>query len=190
MCEEEEIQKNCRKEVKVMKECIHENVIKLENHSEQKIKGRNYFFIVTPLCQTSLQKKMLKMEEKKEIYETKKLKNHFKQVCLGLQILHKNKYVHRDLTANNVLFQSDDHLVIMDFGSVDHSCIEINDSRDAFALQELCESHSTISYRAPELLDVPKQIIITEKTGLFYFLFFIDFYFFLKKKKIRFLFIR
>ncbi|NXD63690.1 STK16 kinase, partial [Eolophus roseicapillus] len=87
-------------------------------------------------------------------------------ICRGLQAIHSKGYAHRDLKPTNVLLDEDDRPVLMDLGSMNRARIEVNNSREAMAIQDWAAQRCTISYRAPELFTVPSQCIIDERTDI------------------------
>ena len=67
----------------------------------------------------------------------------FKQIILGLQFIHKNKIVHRDIKLDNILIDLDNKIKICDFG-VSKKIINNNDL--------MFEQCGTPTYIAPEIL--------------------------------------
>lgn len=92
----------------------------------------------------------------------------FLQICRGLEYLHKHEpsWSHRDLKLENVLLDESNIPVLMDFGSTSVSKMCISSRGQALELQEWAAEHCTMSYRSPELFDVPSHIEIDERTDI------------------------
>lgn len=97
----------------------------------------------------------------------------FRGICAGLHVLHRysvngrlHPLAHRDLKPANVLLANDGTAVLMDFGSVTEGRIQIRDRRQATALQDDAAEHSSMPFRAPELLEVASDSCIDERVDI------------------------
>ncbi|WFD21545.1 non-specific serine/threonine protein kinase [Malassezia equina] len=96
----------------------------------------------------------------------------FRDVCEGVQVMHHHDpvLVHRDLKIENVLLATREPLrfKLCDFGS----CMPIlstQPARSAEAMRRLeldLQQHTTMQYRAPEMIDLSRHVPITEKADL------------------------
>lgn len=96
----------------------------------------------------------------------------FRDVCEGVQVLHHLDPVllHRDLKIENVLLSTADppRFKLCDFGS----CIPVLTTlpaRSADAIRRLeldLQQHTTMQYRAPEMVDLRQHVPITEKADI------------------------
>uniref|UniRef100_A0A6I8P5J0 non-specific serine/threonine protein kinase n=1 Tax=Ornithorhynchus anatinus TaxID=9258 RepID=A0A6I8P5J0_ORNAN len=58
-------------------------------------------------------------------------------ICRGLEAIHAQGYAHRDLKPTNILLGETGQPVLMDLGSMNRARIQVDDSRQALALQSL-----------------------------------------------------
>ncbi|XP_038602745.1 serine/threonine-protein kinase 16 isoform X1 [Tachyglossus aculeatus] len=87
-------------------------------------------------------------------------------ICRGLEAIHAQGYAHRDLKPTNILLGETGQPVLMDLGSMNRARIQVDDSRQALALQDWAAQRCTISYRAPELFCVPSHCVVDERTDV------------------------
>ncbi|XP_041489899.1 serine/threonine-protein kinase 16-like [Microtus oregoni] len=87
-------------------------------------------------------------------------------ICRGLEAIHARGYAHRDLKPTNILLGDEGQPVLMDLGSMNQACIQVEGSRQALTLQDWAAQRCTISYRAPELFSVQSLCVIDERTDV------------------------
>eukprot|EP00614_Pseudopedinella_elastica_P006088 CAMPEP_0172598418 /NCGR_PEP_ID=MMETSP1068-20121228/18458_1 /TAXON_ID=35684 /ORGANISM="Pseudopedinella elastica, Strain CCMP716" /LENGTH=262 /DNA_ID=CAMNT_0013398285 /DNA_START=60 /DNA_END=848 /DNA_ORIENTATION=+ len=90
-------------------------------------------------------------------WSTLELLEVFAGVCRGVQALHDHDppWAHRDIKPENVLMGPGGEPQLMDFGSVCPGAVAVRSRAEALLLMDQAAEHSTMSYRAPELFDVP-----------------------------------
>lgn len=96
----------------------------------------------------------------------------FRDVCEGVQVMHHLDpvLVHRDLKIENVLLATKEPLrfKLCDFGSC-MPLLSTQPARSAEAIRRLeldLQQHTTMQYRAPEMIDLRQHVPITEKADL------------------------
>lgn len=105
-------------EVSILQSLKHENVIKVL------FTNLDYAtpYFVMPVAEKTLSKEIKKLKN-----DTKKALKVFLEICLGVDYLHNNKVIHRDLTPENIFILNGERVVISDFGlSREQGTIEAN----------------------------------------------------------------
>ncbi|NWT83905.1 E2AK2 kinase, partial [Lanius ludovicianus] len=112
--------------------------IKYPDSSQNSDKQICCLFIQMEFCeQGTLQKWIEKNGKGRKYYEMAKLK--FLQIVKGVEYIHSEKLIHRDLKPQNIFISHDDKIKIGDFGLV-----------TSVAFETLTEDRGTKSYMAPE----------------------------------------
>ena len=130
--------KNINTEKNILANSNHPFIIKLENAFQTK---KSLYFITQFMHGGELNYHLYK--EKNNYFSEEKAKFYAVEIILGLNYLHKNKCIYRDLKPENVLIDERGHIKLTDFG-----------------LSKLCESFpcktktkcGTPEYIAPEIL--------------------------------------
>ncbi|QGR54247.1 cyclin [Moumouvirus maliensis] len=102
------IDKSMVREIDILTSSNHENIIKMYGFYYDHRRG--YMYIALELMECPLSHKIIKplSDEIKFSY--------IKQLITGVQYLHKNNIMHRDITIDNILISNDGKLKICDFG--------------------------------------------------------------------------
>lgn len=95
-----------------------------------------------------------------------------KGICAGVQAFHSVKpepLAFRDLKPANVLIDDRGEAVLMDLGSVDVARRNIQDRKEAMALQEYCAETCSAPFRPAELFEISTGSVIDERTDIWSF---------------------
>lgn len=84
----------------------------------------------------------------------------------GLMAVHEAGYRHGDFKPANILLKADMTAVITDFGSASKLRVEVNNRHDALAIQEEAALFTTAPFRAPELFNTPNKCVIDGKSDV------------------------
>ncbi|KAL9266395.1 Serine/threonine-protein kinase 16-like protein [Drosera capensis] len=112
------------------------------------------------------------MKEKKESFSVSDILQIFRQLCAGLEHMHKfdPPYAHNDVKPGNVLIThrkgQPPLAILMDFGSARPARRQIRSRTEALQLQEWASEHCSAPYRALELWDCPSHADIDERTDV------------------------
>ena len=108
----EKERKNIEKEVKLLKELKHPNIISYKDSFEDK---DNYYNIVTLFCEGGdMYNKIL--HQNGEYFSEEQILNWMVQILLGLSYVHDQKIIHRDIKPQNIFIQNKYKICIGDFG--------------------------------------------------------------------------
>eukprot|EP00128_Syssomonas_multiformis_P015658 Colp12_sorted_trinity150504_noHs@19507 len=124
------------REIKMLRELHHSNVISLLDVFSHK----QNVSLVFEFCETDLE---VIIKDKSIIFETSDIKSYMLMMLRGIEYLHQNWILHRDMKPNNLLIDHKGVLKITDFGLARY-----HGSPQA----KYTNTVVTIFYRAPELL--------------------------------------
>lgn len=133
-CSAEE-QKKILKEVDILKQLDHPNIIKIYEFFED----TKFMYIIMELAQGG---ELFDKIQNVHHFSERKAAEIFQQVLSGVNYLHKHNIVHRDLKPENILFDGE-ILKIVDFGT----------SRNFDNKKKMKNCHGTPYYIAPEVLN-------------------------------------
>ncbi|KAM3186135.1 hypothetical protein ACTXT7_004921 [Hymenolepis weldensis] len=136
------------REVIILQQLNHENIVRLHGICHKRNNNPNSsrydFFLLFEFCDHDLsglltQKADISLPVRKSIA---------KQLLTGIQYLHSNDILHRDLKASNILIDSSGHLKIADFGLARFAAKSMRkDKRPQYTATVV-----TLWYRPPEVL--------------------------------------
>ncbi|XP_062980335.1 interferon-induced, double-stranded RNA-activated protein kinase isoform X1 [Elgaria multicarinata webbii] len=147
-------EKESEKEVKALKILVHENIVRYYNcwigkdnlpsddstNDNRNASQCNCLFIMTDYCEKGTLKDWLPQESSKGYEDDALIK--FQQIVKGVEFIHKENLIHRDLKPLNIFISKDDKIKIGDFGLVTTG---VDDH-----LMQRTQGKGTVSYMAPE----------------------------------------
>lgn len=100
-------------EISVLKSLNHANVVRYYDSFVEK----EYMCIVMDYCERGdFQRRVKKAKQSNKCFPQAQILDWFVQLALGLQHIHENKVLHRDLKTQNILITKDNRIKIGDFG--------------------------------------------------------------------------
>lgn len=92
----------------------------------------------------------------------------FVQICRGVQHMHNQSppIAHRDIKIENVLIDARGTLKLCDFGSATTRAKAYTTSKEIVEEEELIGKYSTAMYRAPEMSDLYRRLLVNEKVDV------------------------
>ncbi|KAG0567466.1 hypothetical protein M758_7G141500 [Ceratodon purpureus] len=166
------------KEIEVSSLFDHPNLIRLLEHSIITVNspeatwGQEAYLLFPVYRDGTVLDHLTRMQEAKTYFPTITVLHIFQQICAGLKHMHSHDppYAHNDLKPGNVLLTLPKNqppvAVIMDFGSAGPARRELQNRKEAMAVQEWAAQHCTAPYRAPELWDPPSESSLDERTDI------------------------
>ena len=122
-----------------------------EKLSSQKEPPREYLYVAMELCSGGTLKDWLLDTPEREEAVSIKL---FRQICSGVDYIHKQGLIHRDLKPSNLYLSESGCIKIGDFGLVAHAGLSENaEEKGQDDTKELSQHVGTQLYMSPEQLD-------------------------------------
>jgi len=167
ICNDSESLDLVMKEIQVMNLLKgHANVVTLVAHDVFDMGRTKEALLVMEFCEKSL---VSAMESRGTgYYEEKKALLIFRDVCNAVFAMHGQSppIAHRDLKAENILLGLDGAWKLCDFGSTstNHKCFDKPEDRGIE--EDIIRKHTTPAYRAPEMWDLYRREVISEKVDI------------------------
>ncbi|KAI9807268.1 MAG: hypothetical protein M1833_000011 [Piccolia ochrophora] len=144
-----------QEEIAIMKKLHHENLVGLIEVLDDP--GEDSLYMVMEICKKGVIMKV-GVGERADPYDEGCCRSFFRDLILGIEYLHAQGIVHRDIKPDNLLLTSDNVLKIVDFGVSEmfekqsEMLIAKSAGSPAFLAPELCVvKHGNISGRAADI---------------------------------------
>jgi len=129
------------REIRILQQLKHENIVNLIEICRTYSKGKTTFYLVFEFCEHDLAGLLSNVSVKFSMGEVKKV---VQQIFEGLYYIHVNKILHRDMKAANILITKKGVLKLADFGLARAFSIKMENRYTNRVV--------TLWYRPPELL--------------------------------------
>lgn len=143
-----------REEVAIMKKLNHPNLVQLIEVLDDP--EEDSLYMVMEMCKKGVIMKV-GLEERADPYSEETCRHWFRDLILGIEYLHAQGVIHRDIKPDNLLLCDDDVLKVVDFG-VSQMFQESRGMRTAksagspaFLPPELCGKHGDVSGTAADI---------------------------------------
>jgi [calcium/calmodulin-dependent protein kinase] kinase len=167
-----------KEEIAIMKKLNHTNLVSLIEVLDDP--DEDSLYMVMEMCKKGVVMKV-GLDERSDPYDNKCCRTWFRDLILGIEYLHAQGVVHRDIKPDNCLLTEDDVLKIVDFGvsemfEKDQEMLTAKSAGSpAFLPPELCVAkHGDISGKAADIWSMGVTLyclrygrIPFEKTGIF-----------------------
>ncbi|KAI0549442.1 kinase-like domain-containing protein [Xylaria curta] len=144
-----------RAEIAIMKKLHHDNLVALIEVLDDP--EDDSLYMVLEMCKKGVVMK-IDLDQKARPYDSELCRTWFRDLILGIEYLHSQGIIHRDIKPDNLLLTEDDVLKIVDFG-VSEMFEKSNDmmtnksaGSPAFLPPELCQAkHGDVSGKAADI---------------------------------------
>ncbi|XP_054612569.1 AP2-associated protein kinase 1-like isoform X2 [Dunckerocampus dactyliophorus] len=159
----------CKCEIQIMKDLVgHKNIVGYLDSSITAMGSRDVWevFILMDYCKGGQVVNLMNQRLQTGFTEAEVLQI-FCDTCDAVSRLHQRKMpiVHRDLKVENILLHDKGHYVLCDFGSATNKSLSPQ-TEGVAAVEEEIKKYTTLSYRAPEMVNLYNNKIITTKADI------------------------
>ncbi|XP_069003272.1 AP2-associated protein kinase 1-like [Embiotoca jacksoni] len=159
----------CKREIQIMKDLVgHKNIVGYLDSSITAMGSRDVWevFILMDYCKGGQVVNLMNQRLQTGFSETEVLQI-FCDTCDAVSRLHQRKapIIHRDLKVENILLHDKGHYVLCDFGSATNK-FQSPQTEGVAAVEEEIKKYTTLSYRAPEMVNLYNNKIITTKADI------------------------
>ncbi|KAI1384687.1 Pkinase-domain-containing protein [Hypoxylon trugodes] len=144
-----------REEIAIMKKLNHPNLVQLIEVLDDP--ENDSLYMVLEMCKKGVVMKV-GLDEQADPYDDERCRYWFRDLILGIEYLHAQGVVHRDIKPDNLLLTEDDVLKIVDFGvsemfeKPDAMMTSKSAGSPAFLPPELCQArHGDVSGKAADV---------------------------------------
>ncbi|KAK5615519.1 hypothetical protein CRENBAI_026120 [Crenichthys baileyi] len=159
----------CKREIQIMKDLVgHKNIVGYLDSSITAMGSRDVWevLILMDYCKGGQVVNLMNQRLQTGFTESEVLQI-FCDTCDAVSRLHQRKapIIHRDLKVENILLHDKGHYVLCDFGSATNN-FQNPQTEGVAAVEEEIKKYTTLSYRAPEMVNLYNNMIITTKADI------------------------
>ncbi|XP_068562133.1 AP2-associated protein kinase 1-like isoform X1 [Cebidichthys violaceus] len=159
----------CKCEIQIMKDLVgHKNIVGYLDSSITAMGSRDVWevLILMDYCKGGQVVNLMNQRLQTGFTEAEVLQI-FCDTCDAVSRLHQRKtpIIHRDLKVENILLHDKGHYVLCDFGSATNK-FQSPQTEGVAVVEEEIKKYTTLSYRAPEMVNLYNNKIITTKADV------------------------
>ncbi|XP_031433156.1 AP2-associated protein kinase 1 isoform X2 [Clupea harengus] len=159
----------CKREIQIMKDLVgHKNIVGYLDSSITAVGGGDVWevLILMDYCRGGQVVNLMNQRLQTGFSEQEALQI-FCDTCEAVACLHqcKNPIIHRDLKVENILLHDRGHYVLCDFGSATNK-FQNPQAEGVTVVEDEIKKYTTLSYRAPEMVNLYNSKIITTKADI------------------------
>mmetsp|Transcript_2659 Transcript_2659/g.5091 ORF Transcript_2659/g.5091 Transcript_2659/m.5091 type:complete len:702 (+) Transcript_2659:136-2241(+) len=140
-----------------------------DSKMKQTASRRTEFYILMEFCERgALLDEITERIERDDYYSERQILRMFKQTCIAVKWFHTRKppIQHRDLKIENLLMTRDGTIKLCDFGSCTIRTKKYTTRSEILQEEERIQKYTTNCYMAPEMADLYKHEVISEKVDI------------------------
>ncbi|XP_069070301.1 AP2-associated protein kinase 1 isoform X11 [Pleurodeles waltl] len=159
----------CKREIQIMRDLVgHKNIVGYIDSSINSVSSGDVWevLILMDYCRGGQVVNLMNQRLQTGFTENEVLQI-FCDTCEAVARLHQCKVptVHRDLKVENILLHDRGHYVLCDFGSATNK-FQNPQAEGVNAVEEEIKKYTTLSYRAPEMVNLYSGKVITTKADI------------------------
>ncbi|XP_062409780.1 AP2-associated protein kinase 1 [Sardina pilchardus] len=159
----------CKREIQIMKDLVgHKNIVGYLDSCISTVGGGDVWevLILMDYCRGG-QVVNLMNQRLQTGFSEQEVMQVFCDTCEALACLHQgpNPIIHRDLKVENILLHDRGHYVLCDFGSATNK-FQNPQAEGVTVVEDEIKKYTTLSYRAPEMVNLYNGKIITTKADI------------------------
>ncbi|XP_030626025.1 AP2-associated protein kinase 1 [Chanos chanos] len=159
----------CKREIQIMRDLVgHKNIVGYLDSSISAVGGGDVWevLILMDFCRGGQVVNLMNQRLQTGFTEAEVLQI-FCDTCEAVAQLHqcKTPIIHRDLKVENILLHDRGHYVLCDFGSAANK-FQNPQTEGVSVVEEEIKKYTTLSYRAPEMVNLYNGKIITTKADI------------------------
>uniref|UniRef100_A0A7S2VU50 non-specific serine/threonine protein kinase n=1 Tax=Norrisiella sphaerica TaxID=552664 RepID=A0A7S2VU50_9EUKA len=169
---DKEAQEIAKMEIKIMRSYKNApNLVRYFGSCMKNVQGRRMteYFVLMELCKRgALLDQITERIENDRYYSERQILRMFRQTCKAVSWFHtRNPPIqHRDLKIENLLMTADGTIKLCDFGSCTVRSKKYTTRSEILQEEERIQKYTTNCYMAPEMADLYKHEVISEKVDI------------------------
>uniref|UniRef100_A0A8C9HR08 non-specific serine/threonine protein kinase n=1 Tax=Piliocolobus tephrosceles TaxID=591936 RepID=A0A8C9HR08_9PRIM len=130
LCHEQQDREEAQQEADMHRLFSHPNILRLVAYRLRERGAKHEAWLLLPFFKRgTLRNERERLKDKGNFLTEDQILWLLLGICRGLEAIHAKGYAHRDLKPTNILLGDEGHPVLMDLGSMNQACINVEGSR-------------------------------------------------------------